>query len=101
MCWTRVVVRDPFVGAFGLDLIQRRFELTNRAHVAPDAREIMWSKTRKAFLNGLLVRIDRNVREADRLPGEDTFRFDDDRLRHPGLHLTQSDRSILYVQSSL
>ena len=36
-----MIVGDAFVRALGLDLVENRLELANRAHVLPDVQEVL------------------------------------------------------------
>jgi hypothetical protein len=79
---TGVGVGHSLVRPLGFDLLESGLELANGAHVAPDVHQVLGRVFRKLLLDRLVVRVDRNRGEGDRLPREDSIRFDDDGLGH-------------------
>src|SRR5688572_23413337 len=75
-------VRSAFVRALGLDFVQNRFELSNGTHVAPDVQQVVRPIGSAFLIDALVVGVERNVSETNRLPAEDVFGDDDDGLRH-------------------
>jgi hypothetical protein len=70
-------VGDPLVRAFRLDLLQRRLELANAAHVLPDVQQIGSGEARRLLRDRFVVRVQWNVSETNGLFDKDLLRLYD------------------------
>ncbi len=77
-----MVVGHALVGALGLDLLKRRLELPNSAHVPPDVQQILDRVLLELLRDGLVVGVERNLGETDGFPREHALRLDNDGLGH-------------------
>ena len=70
-----MLIRQSFIAALDLDLIEDGLELADGAHVLPDVEEFLRRVARALFAKGSPVRVDRDVRKMDAARRQNLFRF--------------------------
>src|SRR5262245_61892044 len=71
-----MVICEAFVGALGLDIVQDRFEFSNRTHVLPDMQEILRRVLGEFLFESAVVCVQLNFGKADDITPAYSFRVD-------------------------